>query len=346
MLLCFGTFATVLNICREGINSAPLVARIARCVDSTNSCIGINRFKENGECIGDGPNVTKLLKCKRNFTFDKGIDAKKPTADEVIDRFRTDVTPYINEDKKAKAILTLLDIIKKDKIIDFENKEEFKKFCGKYKNEMLQQEKFEFSDFMGKLLIYTTYSNVKNTDGQSCVQMLTQDYIDKVTKPYVFEYKWDGNKDILDLLLVKIYNIFYQTVSKYKITEYICNVDPTNYMDDIWLERWDDFLKDINNFILKPYCPKEREAEGFTFKKIQEFSQKLDDYTSYTGINMIFASSNNKSYFVPKFREENVKWATCFQEETMKYRKQLSNIAHEIYCHMLFAEDTPSDVSE
>lgn len=241
MRLCFGTFAAVLNHCRQNALQAEFVARIVRIVDPYNSCI-VNKF-DKAEIKADGPATTKLLKCKNDFVFVERENANKPTPEAIIKNFETEVAPFIDEDKKAKVILALLDIIEKDKCIDFDKKENFKKYLGVDKQNLLQQSEFIFSDFLGRILLYSTCGNVDNRVGQSCVKLITGDYIDRTAEPYAYEYQWDTITQTLVLSFVKIFNIFNQAILDYQINNFIENVDPTNIMGIEWVEYCESFLE-------------------------------------------------------------------------------------------------------
>lgn len=343
MRLCFGTFTTVLNLCRQNILQATLIARIVACVDPSNSSIIKNylEIREQVEICGtiagkiDGNEqaISKLLACKTNFVFADREDAKIPTQNTIIKRFETLVTPFIDEDKKAKIILTLLNIIKKDNFLDFEKKETFKKYLGMGKQDLLHQSEFIFSDFMGRILLYTACGNINNKVGNEYVKDITNDYIDNIAKPYVYEYHWNTLSQTLTLSFMKIFNIFQQALQDYQLHFFIEEVDPTNYMNINNLEKCDEFLEFTKMNIWLPFG---QESICWMLKKIQDFAQTLQDYTIYLG-NNTRPIAEKPSVFVPLFRDENPKWALSFKNKTMNYRQQIISIYQEIYKHMLFA---------
>lgn len=354
MRLCFGTFTAVLNCCRQNVQQAALVARIAKVVDPCSRYIGENRYQiieqerkqEHGQNLtkekieGDKPAANKLLHCKINFVFDNEEDANNLTLDETIKKFETEVAPFIDEDKRAKVILALLDIIQKDKCIDLDKKENFKKFLGVDKQHLLQQSKFVFSDFLGRILLYSICGNVDNTVCQSCVNSITSDYIDTIAEPYAYEYQWDIASQTLVLSFVTIFNIFNQAILDYQIDTFIECIDPTNMMEFEWLEKCENFLKHTEGSIWIPFGPSTVEKKGLVLQKVQQFAQTLDDYTKYLPLNMRPLDIKSVSRAVPLFRDEDVKWALNFEKETMNYRQQLCSIYQEICHHMLFCPES------
>lgn len=342
MRLCFGTFATVLNLCRHNILQATLIARIVACIDPGNSSIIKNWLEireqvENYETItdiivGNEQTISKLLACKTNFVFADREDAKVPTQDTIIKRFETLVAPFIDEDKKAKIILTLLNLIKEDKSLDFEKKENFNKYLGMGKQDLLHQTEFTFSDFMGQILLYTACGNINNKVGKEYVKDITNDYIDNIVKPYVYEYQWNTSSQTLKLSFMEIFNLFQQSLQDYQLPIFIEEVNPTNYMDINNLKKCDDYLKFTESNIWIPF---RQEPTCWMLQKIQDFTQTLQDYTIYLGTNMR-PIAENPSFFVPMFRDENPKWALNFEKVTKNYRQQLIDIYQEIYRHMLF----------
>ena len=343
MRLCFGTFATVLNLCRHNILQATLIARIVACIDPGNSSI-IKNWLEIREQVedygtitvkieGNEQTISKLLACKTNFVFAEREDAKIPTQDTIIKRFETLVAPFIHEDKKAKIILTLLNLIKEDKSLDFEKKENFNKYLGMGKQHLLYQTEFTFSDFMGRILLYTVCSNIDNRVGKEYVKDITNDYIDNIVKPYAYGYQWNTSSQTLKLSFMEIFIIFRQAILNYQLEYFIEEVDPTVHVNINNLEKCDDFLKFTETNIWIPF---RQESICWILQKVQSFGQTLQDYTKYLGTN-IRPIAENPSFFVPLFRDENPKWSLNFEKETKNYRQQLIDIYQEIYRHMLFA---------
>lgn len=104
MVLCFGTFATVLCLYRNQqshISQATLVAKLARCVDRKSSYIvWDNRDKEEDDwdVNGDGPAISKLLHCTKNFVF-SDVYPTNPALENVIKDFDKNISPFIYKRK-------------------------------------------------------------------------------------------------------------------------------------------------------------------------------------------------------------------------------------------------------
>ena len=324
MRLCFGTFATVLNHCRQNIYQAALIAQIVNIVDSDNRYLG-------EKMAGDGPAINKLLSCKIDFVFSKEIVTIPP--ETVISKFETNVSPFIDEDKKAKVIFALLNIIKSDECIDIDKRESFIKHLGYEKQQLLQQSEFVLSDFLGKILLYTTLGNVKNRVGKECVKEITDDYIDTLAKPYVNELQWDASSQTLTLLHVKMFQLFQNAITMYHIEDFIETTDPTNMMNIRELERCDGFIVYTRDNIWIPFGQK---SISWTLQKIQQFAQTLDDYTTFLGTN-VRPIEKHPNTLVPLHRDEQLQWELWFSKETRNYRQHLIDIYRDIYMHMLFA---------
>lgn len=330
MILCFGTFASVLNCCRQHTLQAPFIAKIINIIDSSSRYIGV-------DFAGDGPAINRLLSCKIDFILSDGVITKVPEQEDVIKRFENEIDPFIDEDNKAKIILTLLDIIRKDKSLDFDKRENLKKYIGFYKEQLLQQNEFVFSDFLGKILLYTICGNVSNKAGITCVKDITLDYINAISKPYVFEFQWDLDMQTLTLQFAKIFNIFNQAFTDYQIDYFILKIDPTNMMNFNWIEKCEKFIEYIRDNIYIPFSPSTTMNSGFMLTKTQQFAQTLNDYLKYLSLSMRPISDTKTYTAVPLFRDENPRWAINFANEVETYRKQLISIYEEIYNHMLFA---------
>ncbi len=350
MRLCFGTFASVLNQCRcTTILQAPLIARIAAVVDPCSRYIGENRFKiqkqiqecgqihDNEDITGDAPMSNKLLKCKQNFIFTERENKNIPTQYEITNRIENIVAPFIDEDKKPIVILALLHIIQQDESIDFEKKENFKKYLGKSKQDLLQQNDFIFSDFLGKILLYTVCGVVDNTVGKEYIQKITNSsFINDITKNYMYEFQWNTNTQTLVLSpFIKMFNTFYQALEDRKIITFLEKIDPTNMMDICYVEYCEEFINFIkNNF----FQENSYEQKGLTSEKICEFCKTLDNYIEYLGHHMrsqiYYTNNNDPNIFVPINRYENQEKFIKFYNQVQDYRKQLATIFQELSYHI------------
>lgn len=339
MRLCFGTFAAVLNCCCQDIQQAAFVARIAKCIDPQSSYIAIeSRFvqEDDWEIAGDGPAISKLLHCTRSFVLGNSGVTSRPAIKDVVKKFEAHVAPFIIEDKKPAVIFTLLDIIQRDKKLDFEMKDCFGEYFGTDKQQLLQKREFIFSDFLGRVLLYTVYGGTDNTVGKEYVHLITKSYINKIADLYTCEYGWNQSAQTLTLTFVEIYLRLNQAIQRYQIDKFVEETDPTDIMEIAWIERCEGFLEDIKSNIWTPYAPAGSDAPGVTIRKVQEFAQILDAYTTYLGLNMR-PIAERPDLFVPLYRDENAKWAVAFGAKVLDYRKQLISIYQEIYTRMPFA---------
>ena len=172
MRLCFGSFATVLVCCRQDIHISQqsFISKLIKTVDPKSTY------------LKDKSAVSKLLNCQKNFTFADKEEAMRPILDTVIRELKTEVTPFIEEDKKAKVILTLLGIIQKDSYIDTEKQQIFKMYFGVDKQDLFQQSEFILSDFLGRVVLYTVCGNIDNTENEikkESIKEIISDYISK-----------------------------------------------------------------------------------------------------------------------------------------------------------------------
>ena len=188
--LCFGTFAQVLRLCKiESVFGYVLLGTMTRTVDPT--CQYINQNNASA--------VSRLFSCTGNLSngniSDSGSAAIKNNGEslsnvinasqranknEVVQRFREDVIPLLDEDKKELIVLALLDIIERDSVLDGDKKLSFEKYIGQTKNALLSQGDFALDEFLAGVFLYTTAAGVMNTVGKETVKKLTFDYISKL----------------------------------------------------------------------------------------------------------------------------------------------------------------------
>lgn len=326
MRLCFGTFATILYNCRQDLNQAGLVERIAKAVDpETRYVIGKTPDNQKSE-------ANKLLKCTKRFILSNRKDTYESELTSVINNFKEEVAPLIDEDKKATVILALLDIIRRDEYLESNKKENFKKYFGVEKKDLLKKREFIFSDFLGRALMYTVCGNVDNTVGKEYVKSITCDYINNAGEPYIYEYQWNSDKQKLTLSFVDMFNIiniFQQSISEYQIDYFLTKIDPTNRMHDESRKKCVSFIKYMELKILVLLELDPTSESDPILMKIRQFNQTLDDYTNYLGLRMR-PIAELPDILVPLYRDENLKWALKFEEETINYRSQLIRACEDI----------------
>lgn len=336
MHLCFGSIAFLLENFRNVGTQAILVARMALCLDERSNYVEYDQRheKDKGTIEGDKVAASKLVHLKKNFVFSEPELSSYVDLESVTKRFKEDVEPLIDVDKKALILLTLLHIIRNDDSIEKEKNQTFKKFFGLYRLELLQQTEFMFSDFLSRALMYTTCGKVNNIFSHDFTADLKEAYIPRIPDIYQNEYEWDAETETLSLCLTKAFNTFNdfeQSLRKYDILSFIEKVDPSVQMNIKYSEQCDEFIKELRKTRDNTFC--------FTDHTVQDFVDVLDEYTTYLPINMI-PLDWNMDIVVPRFRDENPKWAQDFLKTTLKYRQQLIDIYQEIYRHLHFMPHT------
>lgn len=186
MVLCFGTFASTLRFARlQSVTDKQLIGSITRTVDK--NC----RYIEKG----NDDSVSRLYACEGNFPdaeIEPGVEvvrkagetlslvlplARKTKVEDIADAFFDAVIPLLDEDKKRPMILGLLDIIGRDDLLDFEKSASFKKYVGVTKAELLKQNRFDLSDLLPGLFLYSVVC-IKNTYEKGISRELTQEWFD------------------------------------------------------------------------------------------------------------------------------------------------------------------------
>lgn len=94
--LCFGTFITLLDLCKYNITQERFIAEVVKIVDP------ISRYTR------DRTASNKLKKCQINFVFDKGYFNDVPSIASVKECMKNNIIPFIDESKIATLILSLL----------------------------------------------------------------------------------------------------------------------------------------------------------------------------------------------------------------------------------------------
>lgn len=321
MKLCFGTFIKVLDLCKYNITQEDLVAEIVRIVDNPNS-----RY------ITEKDAISKLKNCKINYIFYSGNYDNIPSTEMIIQSIRKNVSPYIDEDKKATVMLMLLYIIQDESKKNTGKEEYFKQYFSSNRKQLLTQKDFLFPEFLGKVLLYTLYSGIDNRIGGECVKVLTEDFLNKKISPYKEDYHWNSSTETLTLSFREMFAIFDKALDDYSVREFIEKTDPINRIYDESVEDCEKFLNYIRDNIWVPFG---KNSIGQMLQMVQSFAQILDDYITYLGTHMI-PLVDNPSIFVPIHRDENPKWATDFANTVYDYRKQLITVYDKISRFMQF----------
>lgn len=336
MRLCFGTFGTVLKCC-SALTEKELVGKLVRIVDP------LSRYIDNG------PAIHRLMNCDIDFVVSSYYEQDKATKANVIKGFENEVLPYLHADKLERIVLALCDIIHKDKAIDINHKTPFRNFFSVDKQALLKQHEYILSDFLASALLFTV-REVKNKVGKSCVKIITPDYIDKVNERYQDEVGKNPIARIIVFPSSQILNVFKQAIRECRIDEFIEN-DPTVSLKESFLEESERFVKILTNVVTQ------LDGKSELHQKICNFTQILNEYLSYLGLNMrplqgvkdtsipineddiditlpvnkilsdvirpIQPTYYVKDIFVPLHRDENVKWAMAFHNSTIEYRRKI-----------------------
>jgi hypothetical protein len=190
MRLCFGTFLAVLEYCgRKKLIVRKLIECLTLTIDKDSYFSGKHKSVRS--------TCSRLRWCKSNFAYGSGKGDVTREGEEAPRESLTkiwelsgglnteDISPnfknvlsLISEDKKATAILALLDIIAKDTEIDKSHRASFEKFVG-VKEELLMRRKFILSDFLAGILLYTV-REIDNKVGIDCILDITPEYVDAV----------------------------------------------------------------------------------------------------------------------------------------------------------------------
>lgn len=169
--LCFGSFATVLKLCK--VSSATQKRLVGAILMSVNDQYDISE---------EDTTVHKLIKCDRNLS--DNVTDKALTADSknVVDHFKRNVVPLIDPNKRKLVILALVDIIAEDGTID--DATDVDKVNNITKHQVVSATEFSFADFLAGVVLYTAIT-VPNTVGKDSISEITAEYIES------FENKTD-----------------------------------------------------------------------------------------------------------------------------------------------------------
>lgn len=179
--LCFGFFATVLNLCKaQGVSQKQLCGTILLAI------------APNYDIRSDDTAVANLLHCDRNLS--PNVTDPAPTANvrDVAEYFKQKVLPLLDDNKRKLIILAMKDIIASDETIDAQTPVE--KVKGITKASLVSQTEFVLSDFLAGIFLYTVI-NVKNTDGKASIKEIMAEYI----------ASFESHKDEVNILSIAIY---------------------------------------------------------------------------------------------------------------------------------------------
>lgn len=255
--------------------------------------------------------------------------------------------------KKTTVVLMLLFIIQNESLNQNEKGEYFKKYFLVSREQLLTQSNFQFSDFLGRVLLYTLCSNINNKIGEECAKIITDDFINEKSSIYKDDYLWDSSTETLILSFREAFTIFDKALDQYAVRQFIEKTDPTVKVDEESIENCEKFYDFIYDYILTPFS---KNTNGKILQMIHNFAETLNNYIEYLGCNMmpqidspiwIPISNNNNSLgtkniiqdsdytimpskkstiFVPKRDGQYPSWAKDFKTTTLNYRQQLIHI--------------------
>ncbi len=189
MVLCFGTYASILKCCcpDRTINRV-LVSALVNPIDPNN------RYGDKN----DNTSALRLLTCLANFPhiqYEPGIGVMRSqegalsTASALVRSLTTEdvargiepVIGLLDADKKKAAVGALYDLIKQDKSLMGNHKETFVQCLGATAAEIIKMCKLDLKIFLAGLLRYTVLTNENNTDAAkaSVAEIRTDGYIDQ-----------------------------------------------------------------------------------------------------------------------------------------------------------------------
>lgn len=325
MILCFGIFADILNRCNLGLPQERFVPRLAWVVDRHNSslAIGLDFDVDDPDGMeGNGGVVCRLLLCERRL---KLRDKQLPSLQVARERFKSKVMPFINEDMLANAVLAILYIISKDETIETENKESFRRYLGMYKEELLRQTKFDVTDFLTRVLLYTTC--VDNKRGQPYVEEITDTFIEKVANDSWTELKWDATSQTVEVVRSEESN-FYDEIESLNELRLALMETPVNHTDIEWLG--------VDERVLFPSRYKHMRFKDAETKR--RFSARLVQYTKLVHELTDCLIEQQRSTVGP-----TTMWPIFPDERMQDIRQRLTDLSNELLTLGIFSERLNSE---
>ncbi|MDL2288168.1 hypothetical protein LJC32_02170 [Oscillospiraceae bacterium OttesenSCG-928-F05] len=284
--LCFGTFASVLVLCKaEDISQSVLVETVIRTVDPQSV------FTQPEHAA----TVTRLLKCERNFPNvqrqrEAGNEtnrlssvpscAREAKKEDVSARFAENVLPLLDEEKKALAVLALLDIIESDVELDGSKRASFNKYFGTTKSALLGQSVFVLHDFLAMAFLYSSIA-VKNEVGAECIHLIDENYVGSF-RDNIDEIRLADSTTLTGPVAEQILTIFNDAIKECHIVEYM-DCDPAVALPKILADYLEKFLDAINRNIIIGLIEYQKEE---AYRKVSNFTDALLSYYRYLTENL------------------------------------------------------------
>jgi len=362
MRLCFGTFVTVLKLCKQDkVENHHLIREIMRTIEPDNDYIG-----EYGN--GKNDKAYRLANCTLDFMPDFVNLARKAMRKEVAQRFEDNVICLLKRDKFAHAVLSLLDIIKKDKAIDREHSESFTKYFGTDKEALIKKQKdFVISEFFASSLLFAVVE-IEHSVGKDFLAKINQRYVANQGKKEDGLRIWNLSEEGYVNINTEMRERFVQAINRFGIPQFIY-ADPVGFISYNSIEKIEMFSKSIEENITRPYI---QYRDSGIYRKISTLDQILNDYANYLSLNtqslsrIIKTDSNSidedvdcimnteitstnffselkglmsdyqidedikSNTLAPLHRSENLMWIKAFEEKTYNYRLHIASLADSI----------------
>lgn len=318
MVLCFGTFASILNCCKQNLPQDKFVPRIAWVVDRRNSSLGSEidfDVEDPADIDGNKTVVTRLLSCQRSL---KLRDKRLPSHRTAKERFASQVMPSMNESMIAKALLAVLYVIQSDSTIENEYAATFKENLGVYKDKLLTLTKFNAPDFFARVLRYTTY--IDNKAGRPYAGEINETFIERVADECWSELKWHADTQTVEIIPSEAKRLREEiyVINEFRLSLMAERVDIT---DMGWL--------DIDMGVLFPReSPlieiKDRNTQQMVSRKILQYIRLVHEF-----VECIVEAQKSKLNPIPQW--------TLFPNEKMRsIRQQLTAVSNDLFlldCH-------------
>lgn len=272
MVLCFGTFARILNCCKQNLPQDKFVPRIAWVVDRRNSSLGSEidfDVEDPADIDGNKTVVTRPLSCQRPLVL---RDKQLPSHRTAKERFASQVMPSMNESMIAKALLAVLYVIQSDSTIENEYAETFKENLGVSKDKLLTLTKFNAPDFFARVLRYTTY--IDNKAGRPYAREITEAFIERVADECWSELKWHADTQTVEIIPSEAKRLREEL---YVINEFRLSLmaERANFTDTSWLDVDTSVLFPIENPVIQI---KDRKTQQIVSRKLLQYIRLVHEF--------------------------------------------------------------------
>lgn len=320
MVLCFGTFASILNQCRLNMPQEKFVSRIAWVVDRRNSSLGSEidfDVEDPADIDGNKPVVTRLLSCQRPFVL---RDKQFPSLRTAKQRFASQVLPFIKENSIAKALLAVLYVIQYDSTIENGHAATFKENLGVSKDKLLTLTKFNAPDFFARVLRYTTYIDNKAEPPDKI--KIKKDFIDNAVNESWAELRWDADTQTVEVIPSEE-KCLRDEIDRLSELRLALMEEPAGYTYTDWL--------DVDKSFLFPNCFSQikfesPEMKALVSKKMVRYAKLVHEFT-----DCLIATQRSDT-------GQRAKWPIFPDEKLRGIRQQLTLLSDELFALGIFSE--------